>query len=112
MIQIQKRGDTFQLPLVYQRLNSSGQWEPKPLTGCVFRSQVRTEAKGQLVCELTVTVNNALQGLATLLGTPAQTAAWPVQRLLCDVECVWPDGIKQSSETIYIDVEADVTRDE
>lgn len=111
MIIPHKRGDTFELALSYATENPDGSFVPVDLTGYEFRSQVRTETGGALVCDLEVFPNDLTQGLATLRGTPAQTALWPIQRLVTDVEFIAPGGRKISSQTVLIDVIADVTRD-
>lgn len=111
MILQQKRGDSFQLPIHYELEQVGGAFLPIDITGYTFRSQVREESSDELICELVVLINSAAQGLATLTAGPAVTSLWPVQRLISDVEAISPAGIKTSSETIYIDVIADVTRD-
>lgn len=111
MIIPHKRGDTFELALSYATENPDGSFAPIDLTGYTFRSQVRTETGGAFVSELEVFPNDLASGLATLVGTPAQTAEWPIQRLVTDVEFVAPSGRKISSQTVLIDVIADVTRD-
>ncbi|MEK6788520.1 MAG: hypothetical protein AABY68_06175 [Pseudomonadota bacterium] len=111
MILEQKRGDSFQLPIHYELEQIDETFAPINITGYTFRSQVREESSDELVCELGIVINSAAQGLATLTAEPAVTSLWPVQRLIADVEAISPAGIKTSSETIYIDVIADVTRD-
>lgn len=111
MIIEQKRGDTFELAIRHGIESADGTFTPVPLTGYTFRSQVREETSGALVCELDIFPNDLTQGLATLRGTPTQTAAWPIQRLVTDIEFIAPDGRKISSQTVLIDVIADVTHD-
>lgn len=100
------RGDTLSL---------LGTWSengtPTDLTGWTVRSQVRTQTD-DLVGELTITLANQLTapGQFTLAATAAQTAAWPVKVLRCDVEFTDPDGVVSSSDVFSLSILADMTR--
>lgn len=76
------------------------------LAGCVVTSQIRTQTGG-LVCALTVTV--AADGLS-FTAVAADTSAWPAPaKLLWDVR-IEGAGAVVLTETVEIDVVAEVTR--
>ncbi len=98
-----KRGDTLSLRM----LAKDADGEPYALDDVTIRSQVRRG--GQVTQELTVTMGPGA-GEFYVSATAAQTAAWPVSRLKCDVQFTWTsDGFVESSPTIEIDMYADET---
>lgn len=94
-----KRGDTFEINC------DVGQ----SIVGWTIRSQVRDDADN-LVLALTVTVTDSATGLYKLSATPAQTALWPANPLLCDIEYTDSSGFVSSTETFTIDCRKDITR--
>lgn len=100
-----KRGDTFTLGASW---NVNGSLVD--LSSYEIRSQVRTPT-GSLVESLLVAVadQETNTGEFTISASAAQTRAWPLAALECDIEFVL-DDVVVSSETFGIDVVKDVTR--
>lgn len=101
-----KRGDRFSKRCTWR--DSTG---TAVALGAAPRAQLRDGAD-ELVQEFTVTLetqSGATVGVFTLSATAAQTAAWPVGSLSCDIERQAPDPI-ESSGTFVVRVTPDVTR--
>lgn len=97
-----KRGDTFMLT---NTVTSDGV-TPVNITMWSIRAHVKDET-GTLVSTLTSSLTTPLTGNYTL--TASGTAAWPVKRLLCDIEYTTAASQVVSTETFAINVLADVT---
>ena len=76
------------------------------LTGIAVASQVR-DANDALVATLPVMVEPAIGAASVLV---ADTSAWPVGRLRCDVMLTTIEGLSVFSETFSIHVDLQVTR--
>ena len=96
-----KRGDTLNLIGTYKVEGVASS-----VSSMTIRSQVR-KLSDALVLDLTVT-KTAGVGTFTLSATAAQTAAWDVTPLKCDIEFSL-SGVVQSTETFNISVLEDVT---
>lgn len=103
-----KVGDTF-----YRACVESADGAPLDLTGYTLAAQVRTAAKGTLVCAMTVTKDadqGANPGVFTLLVAAADTAEWtPGVRLAFDVQFTSGGGFVHSMPTVYIDPVTEIT---
>lgn len=101
-----KQGDTFSKPCVRQNKVTS---VPVDLTGYTIKSQVRTRPdKGDtLVSELVVTMVNAVAG--SFILSNADTSAWPAEALVWDIQYTLA-GVVLSTDSLYVQVYADVTR--
>jgi hypothetical protein len=97
-----KRGDTLSLAGTYKVEGVASS-----VSAMTIRSQVR-QFSGDLVQDLTV-VKSAGVGTFSLSATAAQTAAWPLTTLKCDIEFSL-SGVVQSTETFSIAVQEDVTQ--
>jgi len=97
-----KRGDTFSLTGTFKQNGV-----PFSLTGVIVTSQLR-KADGTLIENLTYTQLPNI-GEFTISATAAQAALWPIEVLLCDIQYVFIDGTKESSETFYIQILQDIT---
>lgn len=98
-----KRGDT--LKLYFEAMDDEN--NRVNLSGYIIRSQARH--KGQLLGEATIKVIDELKG--EFSATFASTTAWPVARVVQDVQYTSPSGQIESSQTIVINVIEDVTYD-
>ena len=99
-----KQGDTFALACVYKENDA-----PASLVGFTIKSQIR-DSSGVLVAELVATIDpdqDANKGKFSLTFSP--TDEWPVDACVCDIEYT-TGGVKNSTETFIVPVEADVTR--
>lgn len=98
-----KRGDTFSQEIV-RRIAGA----PVNLTGFIAAAQLRTQA-GLLVFTFAPTLE-PLDGRVLLSALPAETALWPVGRLLFDVEYIEPGGRKTTPATYFFELREDITR--
>jgi hypothetical protein len=97
-----KRGDTFRLVCTYK---VDGQ--PAAILGKTIASQIR-RSNGTLVANMAVEPDD--EEPAVFVLTPdTNTATWPLDVLLCDIE-ITEEGFIKSSETIKIPVVGDITR--
>jgi hypothetical protein len=102
-----KRGDTFTMAIT--ATDSTG--AAIDLTDFTLASQVRkADEVRTLVENLTATVTDATAGAFTLSATATQTALWPIETLLHDVQFTQPDGAVWSSPTDRIRIVEDITR--
>ena len=99
-----KRGDTLNLSgdLVADDLTA------QDLTGWTGRVDLRL-ADGTLVQALMFAWIDASQGTLAITATAADSATWPVGRLVLDVEFTRPDGSVLSSPTVVLFVSEDIT---
>lgn len=97
-----KRGATFSLACTWKQNGA-----PAPITGLTITSQLR-KADRTLVDDLRVIADTADNTKFTLVPTNADTGAWPVGMLICDIKTV-VDGIDRLSETFQIPVVEEVT---
>lgn len=100
-----KRGDTFLLTCTYKV-----EGEAEDLTGFAFRSQLRNRF-GHLVAELDATIADQEEspGLFYLQPDDADTSAWEVGDLACDIEITQNDVIR-STITFTVPVVDDITK--
>ena len=94
-----KRGDTFAVQGTVSGLGANG------LTNWTIKSQVRMGRS--LVCNLVVTIINAITGIYQLTYT--NTAAWPTTILQADIKYTTDTGQVISTETFEIECKAGVT---
>lgn len=97
-----KRGDSFDIE---GQVAVDG--TVQDITNWGIRSHLRNGTT--LIAALTVTKTDATDGKYTL--SVADTTAWPLRRLVCDIEYTRPDGKIASTETFYINCIQDVTHD-
>lgn len=97
-----KRGATFSLACTWKQNGA-----PAPITGLTITSQLR-KADRTLVDDLRVIADTTDNTRFTLVPTNADTGAWPVGMLICDIKTV-VDGIERLSETFQIPVVEEVT---
>ena len=101
-----KRGDTLRLDC--QALDSDGD----PIDGISawsIRSQIRSKA-GALIADLAVSITDEAESRYQLAAVDEVTQTFPVGWAAMDIEYTDPDGVVQSTETIDINIIADVTR--
>jgi len=79
------------------------------LTGCVFRSQMRTEAGGTLLIEFTVDHSRLDEGYVGLTATAEQTAQ-VTRPGVYDVEYTDPDGLTRTILRGNISLTLEVTK--
>ena len=101
-----KRGDS--LALDCQALTADGV-TPLDLTGWLIRSQVRNAREG-LLADLTVTITAAEEGRYHLAAAASVTATWTPGQAEMDIEYEDPQGLVQSTETLPLQIQRDVTR--
>lgn len=101
-----KRGDS--LVLDCQVLTTDGV-TPLDLTGWLIRSQVRNVKEG-LLADLTVTITGAEEGRYSLAAAASVTATWSPGPAEMDIEYEDPQGLVQSTETLPVQIQRDVTR--
>ncbi len=102
-----KRGDSFRLTL--RRDDVSG--NAVDLTGATVAAKL-VKPDGTLVQDLSVAVLNQAtnRGQITISATKEETATWPIQRLVFDVEHTGADGTyRRSSDDVTVDVRRDRT---
>ena len=99
-----KRGDTFVLAATYR--DDAG--NPANLAGYTVRAQVRHGRR--LVDELSFAATDLAQGSFTMSASAAQTAAWPIGEVACDIRYQSPDGVVTSSEVFRITVVGGITQ--
>lgn len=99
-----KRGDTFLASCTYSVADV-----PAPLPGAIL-SQVR-DRNDKLIQALTVSIIDASAGQYTLGATAAQTAAWPIAALFCDVQYTDGAGNVSSTATFQLDMLQDVSHE-
>jgi hypothetical protein len=106
-----KRGDTLALDCAVSR----------DLTGWAVRAQIRAASNDRLLAECTVSVlpYDAEAGVTryALTVAPEVTRAWPMPvgtrptyPAVLDIEYTDPAGVVQSTETVALEIERDVTR--
>lgn len=76
------------------------------ITGWTITSMIAW--RGEHIDNLTTTLTNAANGEFSVTALPAMTALWETRLLETDVQFVRPEGTV-SSETLYINVERDIT---
>jgi hypothetical protein len=97
-----KRGDTFSWAMSHRDGSAV-----LSLAGWTIASQVRTAADA-LVTTLSISNRDDQAGLFVL--SAADTTAWPLGSLHCDIQYTDPSGVIRSSPTILIDCVRDITR--
>jgi hypothetical protein len=97
-----KRGDTFILECTYKVDGA-----PVSIAGKTITSQIR-RVNGNLIADMVVTPDNSNPARFSL-EPDTDTADWPIDVLLCDIEIV-ESGFVRSSQTIKIPVVEDITR--
>lgn len=97
-----KRGDTFVMSAAAKNADGTG----VDLTGYTIESHIRSKG-GVLIAQPAVTITNAQAGEYDL--TVADTTAWPITALFMDVQYTAPSSGVESSETLMIIVEEDIT---
>lgn len=100
-----KRGDTFLLTCTYKVSGVA-----TSVSGFTIRSQIRNKF-GQLVATMTATLANqsTSPGVFYLAPTVANTSAWDVGDLSCDVE-ITNGGVIRSTLTFLVPVVDDITK--
>lgn len=98
-----KRGDDFIISMTLQ----DGASNPVDITGWTISSSVTYARK--LISTLDCTITDGPNGVFTIALPFAQTAAWPVRKLKCDIQFDRPIEGRVSSKTFIIDVEEDQT---
>lgn len=99
-----KQGTTFVLAAMIR----DGAGVPVDLPGCTLTSQLR-DVLGNLVANLTVQPVAGRVGVVQF-SCPTGTSSWTCGRFRCDLLIVWPDGIRQQSETFFVTVIGAVTQ--
>jgi len=98
-----KRGDDFNITMTLQ----DSQGNPVDITGWTISSAVTYARKP--VSTLDATIVDGLNGIFAISLPFAQTAAWPIRKLKCDVQFDRPVEGRVSSQTFVIDVQEDHT---
>ena len=102
-----KRGDTWRLQYKWTSNNVS-----VDLTGCTARAQVRLRRVGTLLSTVTTSSGitiDGVNGLVTVSFPPTDTANATAGTYETDVQITYPDSTVQSSGTVELRVEEDVT---
>jgi len=104
-----KRGDTWKFVFSWKNDNT-----PIDLTDCTARMQVRAKRTGALLAEATSDDGHiTIEGLAGNVNVEfphALTNNVAIGTHDSDLEITFPDGTVQSSSTVQIVVEEDITR--
>jgi len=79
---------------------------PESMTGWTVASQVRDGETGAQIAALTVTWTDQASGAFNL---KAETSAWPEKKLRWDIQYTDPQGVVASTDTVILDMQADVT---
>lgn len=98
-----KRGDDFSISMTLQ--DSLG--NPVDMTGWTVAAAATYARKP--VSTLDATITDAVNGQFTISLPFAQTAAWPLRKLKCDIQFDRPVEGRVSSQTFIIDVQEDHT---
>lgn len=98
-----KRGATFALACTWKENGT-----PAPITGLTITSQLRKQ-NGDLVDDLRVVADTNDNTKFSLVPTNADTSAWPIGLLFCDIKTL-VNGIVRGSETFQIPVIEEVTK--
>ncbi|MGA0540739.1 hypothetical protein [Neotabrizicola sp. VNH66] len=96
-----KRGTTFRWRL---RLTP----DPAGLSGAVVAATVRRRTFAD---DLAVRLLDDTPGWAEISATADATAQWPLGLLTCDVRAAQPGGEVFATETFYLSIIPEVTRD-
>lgn len=100
-----KRGSTFS-PLCTYRLKIGGVWVPQSIAGKTIESDVRTVDEA-LIQSLTFAALGGT-GQFTLSATAAETANWPIGKLVWDIK-VTDGATVHIHETVLLVIEDPVT---
>lgn len=103
-----KRGDTWRQPFTWRQGSETG--DPVDLTGCTAALQVR-DAAGELVLDATLDLTIDGPNGTITVDTQIPEDLEP-GKYLFDIEMTYSDGFRQSTDTQYLKVVADITRDE
>lgn len=98
-----KRGDDFNIPMTLQ----DAQGNPVDITGWTIAAA--TTYARRPVSTLDVSITDGPNGVFVISLPFAQTAAWPVRKIKCDIQFDRPVEGRVSSQTFYIDVQEDHT---
>lgn len=98
-----KQGASFQLSAAIRDATDA----PVVLTGTTIQSQVR-DSQGNLLATLSTALPANVPGVVNL-WSEGSTAAWAPGRYFCDILIVWPDQVKQQTETFGVTVLPAVT---
>lgn len=99
-----KRGDSF----VVDESGMLADGVALDMTGWTIASQIRTQRSDTLVANLAVTWLN--QDIGAYHLECVDTTAWPIGKLLWDIQFTDPDGYVTSTETVTINCIKDQTR--
>jgi hypothetical protein len=102
-----KRGDTWKYQFAWKSNNS-----PVDLTDCTALMQIRAKRTGDLIAEATTADNSiTIDGPAGLVDVVfSNTEDAPVGTHEADLQITFPDNTIQSSSTLQIIVEEDISR--
>lgn len=103
-----KRGDGFSLTCTWKENGV-----PAALTGLTISAQIRNPQNMKLVATLLTTPaidQVANKGVFTLTPVNPSTSAWPIGKMICDIEVINADGLKRSSDSFVVPIIEDVTK--
>ncbi|MBB1074466.1 hypothetical protein HUU62_08590 [Rhodoferax sp. 4810] len=105
-----KRGDNWDVYFEYKQPNG----DPVDLTGCIFHLQVRDKSDNLLidVTEANGLTVDAVNGRVDCTVSGAVMRTLPCATHFYDLECTYPSGRVESSQTIQLIIKYDVTRPE